>query len=141
MFPSHGSIRFVRIAVASAFLALPAAVLAAQYKVALSGAQEVPPVSSPASGTGTITVNDDGTVSGSLTTTGIASTAAHIHVGSAGKNGPVIVPLAKSGDNGYSVPASAKLTGEQMKSLKTGDLYVNVHSAAHPGGEIRAQLK
>ncbi len=109
-------------------------------KVTLSGSQEVPPVTTSASGSGVITINPDKSVSGSITTSGISPTAAHIHVGGAGKNGPVIVPLAKSGD-GFSVPAGAKLTDEQMKSFQAGDLYVNVHSAAHPGGEIRAQLK
>ena len=112
-----------------------------EVKVTLSGSQEVPPVTTSASGNGAITVNPDKTVSGSIATKGISATAAHIHAGAAGKNGSVIVPLAKSGDSGFAVPPGAKLTDEQMKSFKAGDLYVNVHSAAHPGGEIRAQLK
>ena len=115
--------------------------LADDMKVSLSGSQEVPPVTTSASGSGTITVNPDGSVSGSVTTTGINATGAHIHVGAADKNGPVIIPLSKSGDNVWTVVPAAKLSGEQMKSFKAGDLYVNVHSAAHPGGEIRAQLK
>ena len=57
-----------------------------------------------ASGSGTITVADDGAVSGSVSTTGVAGTAAHIHEGAAGANGPVIVPLTKDGDT-YKVPA------------------------------------
>jgi len=113
---------------------------AADIKVNLSGANEVPPVTTAASGGGTITVGDDGSVSGSVSTTGVAGTAAHIHEGAAGKNGPVIVPLTKEGDT-YKVPASAKLTEAQMASFKAGNLYVNVHSAANPGGEIRGQLK
>jgi hypothetical protein len=113
---------------------------AADIKVTLSGANEVPPVTTSASGGGTITVRDDGSVSGSVSTTGVAGTAAHIHEAPAGKNGPVIVPLTKEGDT-YRVPAGAKLTDAQMASLKAGSLYVNVHSAANPGGEIRGQLK
>ena len=112
-----------------------------EVKVTLSGAQEVPAVTTSASGSGTIMINADKSVSGSVTTTGIAGTAAHIHLAAAGKNGPVIVPLTKSGDNVWSVPAGAKLTDDQFKAYKAGDLYVNVHSAANPGGEIRAQLK
>ena len=108
-------------------------------ELSLSGANEVPPVQTSASGTGTITVGADGAVSGSIKTTGVAGTMAHIHAGAAGKNGPVIVPLTKAGD-GWAVPAGAKLTSEQMKSYQAGELYVNVHSDAHKGGEIRAQL-
>jgi hypothetical protein len=115
-------------------------VLAADIKVTLSGANEVPPVTTSASGGGTITVGDDGSVSGSVSSTGVAGTAAHIHEGAAGTNGAVIVPLAKDGDT-YKVPAGAKLTEAQMASFKAGNLYVNVHSAANPGGEIRGQLK
>lgn len=106
----------------------------------LSGSQEVPAVTVTGSGTGTITVAPDGAVSGSVKTTGVNGNAAHIHVGAAGTNGPVIIPLTKSGDE-YSVPAGAKLTEEQMKRYKAGELYVNVHTVANPGGEVRAQLK
>jgi hypothetical protein len=106
----------------------------------LAGDQEVPAVTTTASGTGTITVNDDKSVSGSVMTKGINASAAHIHEGAKGKNGPVIIPLTKSGDNTFTVPAGTKLTDAQMESLKSGNLYVNVHSAANPNGEIRAQL-
>jgi len=52
----------------------------------------------------------------------------------------VIVPFTKEGDK-FSAPAGAKLTPDQLKAYKAGELYVNVHSAANPGGEVRAQLK
>ena len=124
-----------------AFLtALGTTAFAADIKVSLSGANEVPPVTTKATGEGTIMVADDGSVSGSVTTSGVAGTAAHIHEGAAGKNGPVIVPLTKEGDT-YKVPAGAKFTAAQMTSFKAGNLYINVHSAAHPGGEVRGQLK
>jgi hypothetical protein len=113
---------------------------AADVKVTLSGASEVPPVTTSAAGTGTISVADDGSVSGSITTTGMQGKAAHIHIAAAGKNGPVILPLTKDGDT-YKVPAGAKLDADQLKAFKAGELYVNAHTAANPGGEVRGQLK
>jgi hypothetical protein len=98
-------------------------------------------VKTSAKGDGTITVKDDKTVSGSITVSGLTPTAAHIHEGAAGKNGGVIIPLTKKGDNTFEVPAGTKLTDAQYEAYKKGDLYVNVHTAANPGGEIRAQLK
>jgi hypothetical protein len=109
-------------------------------KVNLTGAEEVPPVNTQAKGTGTFRVADDGTVTGSVTTEGVSGTMAHIHQGAKGQNGPVIVPLTKNGDT-YTVPEGRKLTPAQMDALKAGNLYVNVHSNAHKGGEIRAQLQ
>jgi hypothetical protein len=125
----------------SAMFLVAGVALAADVKVALSGDQEVPPVKTEASGAGTITVNADKTLSGSVTTKGITATAAHIHEAPAGKNGGVAVPLAKDGDGKWTVPAGAKLTDAQYAAFQSGGMYVNVHSAAHPDGEIRAQLK
>jgi dolichyl-phosphate-mannose--protein O-mannosyl transferase len=111
-------------------------------KISLSGAQEVPPVTTNASGSGTITVAPDGSVSGSVTTSGVEATMAHIHEAAPGQqNGQVIIGLTKTADNVWSTPAGAKLTETQMQSLKNGSLYVNVHSATNKSGEIRAQLK
>jgi len=110
--------------------------------VKLSGSEEVPPVTTSASGSGTITVKDDKTVSGSVKTSGVAGSMAHIHIAPAGRNGPVIITLAKGSDgNTWSVPAGAKLTDAQYDAYKAGGLYVNVHSAANKGGEVRGQLK
>lgn len=117
------------------------AAFGADVKVTLSGDQEVPPVKTAAAGSGTITIGDDKSVSGSVTTTGIAATMAHIHTSPGGCAGKVIIPLEKNGDNGWKVPAGAKLTDDQMKEFKAGGLYVNVHSAANKGGEICGQLK
>ena len=108
--------------------------------VHLNPGEDVPPAQSSGSGSGTIRVAEDGSVSGSVTTTGVQGTMAHIHQGAKGANGPVIVPLTKSGDT-YTVPASAKLNAAQMQALKDGNLYVNVHSDKYKGGEIRGQLK
>lgn len=109
-------------------------------KVTLSGDQQVPPVSTSASGSGTIAVSSDQSVSGTVTVSGMEATAAHIHDGARGQNGPVIIPLTKTSENTWAVPSGAKLTDAQYKSYLAGNLYVNVHSAAHKGGEIRAQV-
>lgn len=113
---------------------------AVEVDVKLSGDNEVPAVKTSARGEGKITVGDDGSISGSITTSGMSATMAHIHTGEAGKNGHPVVSLQKRGDT-FEVPAGTKLDAEQMKAFKAGDLYINVHSASHMGGEIRGQLK
>ena len=109
-------------------------------KTHLTGAEEVPPVSTSAMGNASFTVSKDGAVKGSVTTTGVQGTAAHIHQGAKGQNGGVIVPLTKNGDT-YTAPEGAKLTEAQLSAFKAGNTYVNVHSAANKGGEIRGQLQ
>ncbi len=108
--------------------------------VTLSGRHEVPPVNTGATGNAGITVNSDCTVKGNITASGMTATAAHIHQGAAGANGPVIVPFTKTGDNTFASPENAKLNEQQCAAYKAGNTYVNVHSSANPGGEIRAQL-
>jgi CHRD domain. len=114
---------------------------AAEVHTTLAGNNEVPAVTTSAKGNGVITVNPDMSLSGSVKTSGVDGTMAHIHQAAAGKNGPVIVPLEKKGANEWVVPAGAKFTDAQYKAYKSGDLYYNVHSDAHKGGEIRGQLK
>jgi len=136
--------RYVRSLVAAAALVAgmdSTSATAADVKVHLTGAEEAPPVTTSASGTGTITIAADKSVSGSVKTTGIDGTMAHIHVGAPGESGPPIITLTKGADGVWSVPSGSKLTDEQYASYKAGNLYVNVHSAEHKPGEIRAQLK
>jgi hypothetical protein len=133
-------IKTMRSTLLAALLLSAASVMAQTANVDLRGSNEVPANPSTASGTGNISVAADKSVSGSVTTTGIEGRAAHIHTGAAGANGPVIVGLTKNGDNGWVVPPGAKLSDEQYAAYVAGTLYVNVHSAAHPGGEIRGQL-
>jgi hypothetical protein len=112
--------------------------LAGDMKVTLAGDQEVPAVKTDASGNGTITVNADKTVSGSVTVKGVNATAAHIHEGAAGKNGGVIIPLTKSGDT-FSVPAAADRCA--IRGIQKGELYVNVRrreSERRDSGATRA---
>jgi hypothetical protein len=115
---------------------------AEDLKLTLSGDQEVPAVTTSAKGEGKIKIGDDKSVSGKVTTSGIQGTMAHIHEGKApGENGPPIITLTKGMDDSWTVPKDSKLTDEQYEAFKTGRLYVNVHSAEHKGGEIRAALK
>jgi hypothetical protein len=127
--------------VAAALAVMVGSASATDVKVKLVGAEETPPVTSSATGTGTIVIAADKSVSGTIKTTGIDGTVAHIHVGAPGVAGPPIITLTKSADGTWMVPAGSKLTDDQYASFKAGNLYVNVHSAAHPPGEIRAQLK
>ncbi|MGV8866715.1 MAG: CHRD domain-containing protein [Janthinobacterium svalbardensis] len=111
------------------------------HDVTLTGAQEVPANTSTASGSSTIRVAHDRSISGGVRYTGMLATVAHIHEAPAGANGPVIVPLVKTAEGMFAVQAGAMLTPPQYASYQAGKLYVNVHSAAYPAGEIRAQLK
>jgi hypothetical protein len=129
------------MSVAAAVLLCSASAVAQQsVNLALSGASEVPAVSTSASGSGQFSVAADHTLSGKFTVSGITATAAHVHEAAAGANGPVIVKLAKNADGSFMVPPGTKLNDAQYASFVAGNLYVNVHSDAHPGGEIRAQL-
>jgi hypothetical protein len=111
-----------------------------EQKVALIGASEVPAVASAATGTATVDVKPDRSVKVLVVVTGMTATASHIHEAAAGANGPVIVPFTKTGDNTFASADGAKLTDAQYESYKAGKLYVNVHSAANPGGEVRGQI-
>ena len=110
-------------------------------KADLKSASEVPPVDSK--GTGLVTATFD-TASkklswkGSVTGLSGSATAAHFHSGEAGKNGGVVVPIAGA-DRG-SFEGSATLTDAQAEELMAGKWYVNVHTAANKGGELRGQV-
>ena len=106
----------------------------------LTGAQEVPANPSTASGKSMIMIGADHSVTGSVQVTGMTPTMAHIHEAAKGTNGPVIVPFVKTGDNMFGPAPGAKLTDAQYESYKAGKLYINVHSATYPGGEIRMQM-
>ena len=131
-----------RVAFATLLAASIGLANAADVKVTLSGDQEVPAVTTDAKGTGKIKIAADKSVTGKITTKGVEGTMAHIHEASApGQNGPPIITLKKGTDGSWMVPAGSKLTDAQYESFKAGNLYVNVHSAEHKGGEIRAALK
>ena len=121
-------------------LAASAKYEATGQQVRLDGSKEVPPVTTSAYGTGTVNIAPDRSVVVTLSVVDMTPTAAHIHEGAAGTNGPVIVPLRKISENAFVAADGARLTDAQYASYKAGNLYVNVHSARFPGGEVRAQI-
>lgn len=118
----------------------PIPAMSQSVDVMLEGSQEVPPVTTSAAGRATIDVSSDKIVTGTITTSGIDAKAAHIHTGAPGVSGPVIIPFVKMSDNTWVPKAGAILSDEQYKDYMDGNLYINVHSAAYPAGEIRGQL-
>jgi hypothetical protein len=111
----------------------------------LTGLGENPPNASPAIGFGTVTLNDAQTlitVDESWSGLTAPATASHIHTGAPGTNGPVTfpfsgVPAATSG----SIPEQTfAINAAQVAALLSGGMYMNVHTANFPGGEIRGQL-
>ncbi|HTW51450.1 MAG TPA: CHRD domain-containing protein [Stellaceae bacterium] len=108
----------------------------------LSNAAEVPPTTGSGSGTATVTL-DTATkaITYNVTYSGLSgpAAAAHIHCGAAaGANAGVAVPFK---DAASPITGTATLTDAQMADLEAGKCYVNIHTAANKGGEIRAQLQ
>jgi hypothetical protein len=114
------------------------------FKIPLSGALELPPVETPGTGTADLAY-DPATrlVTWVITYSGLSgpATAAHFH-GPAGPEGkaPVVVWLSKQGSSPENpIKGQATLTPEQAQQFTTGQWYINVHTQANPGGEIRGQ--
>lgn len=148
------------VAFAAVAALLPAVVLGqattSKYEARLTGANEVPAVTTTATGTFTATLDEAaGTIAWTLSVPAITNaTAAHLHTGAAGANGGVVLSLfaAPTGSPASSINASgtaraADLVGPMagnlpgfVAALKAGTLYANVHTTANAGGEIRAQV-
>ncbi len=115
---------------------------AEKFKATLNGKSEVPPTTS--SGTGTADIDYDAAtkkLSWKLTYSGLTgpAKAAHFHgPAEPGKNGGVV--LAIPGATKSPAEGSATLTDAQAADLEAGKLYINVHTEANPGGEIRGQV-
>jgi hypothetical protein len=120
----------------------PALAETVTLKASLAAAQEVPPNDSTGSGTVTITYDTgskklswDGSYSG---LSGPA-TAGHFHgPADPGKNAGVVVPITDA--KSPSFKGSADLTDAQAADLLAGKWYVNIHTDAHKGGELRGQV-
>ena len=128
-------------AIALSVFLLGSVAMAHAAEVKLSGAEEVPAVHTSSTGEGKINVAADKSVSGSVNTRGVNGSAAHIHLGAAGKAGAVVITLDKIADTVWGVPNDARLTDAQYKKYEAGELYVNVHSDKYKDGEIRGQIK
>ena len=109
--------------------------------VPLSGQNEVPPNSSGGSGTGKVEL-DGNVIKWNITYSGTTGpvTAGHFHGPAvAGANAGVVVPFA--GPLASPIIGSATLTPAQVDQVKQGLWYINLHTAANPGGELRGQVK
>jgi hypothetical protein len=112
--------------------------------VTLNGNQETPPVTTTASGSASVILNADATVTYDETVTGLTPSAAHFHNGAAGVAAPVVknISLVNNTATGTwtSADATQPLTDVLLRELVKGRLYLNAHTSANPGGEIRGQV-
>ncbi len=147
-------------AVAVGVMALVPATMSAQtaeteYEASLSGTSEVPANQSTATGTFSATLNATGDLEWTLSVPTITdATAAHLHLGAAGENGPVVVSLFTAPSTGAvdTITTSGTATATSLvgplagdfaafvTALNAGEIYVNVHTTALPAGEIRGQV-
>ena len=112
-----------------------------EMNVPLSGKNQVPPNASTAVGMARVDLSGM-TLKWTVTYSGTTGpvTAGHFHGPAAeGANAGVVLPF--SGSMASPIQGSATLTQAQVDQLKAGLWYVNLHTAAHPGGEIRGQVR
>lgn len=126
----------------ASFMALGASAFAEEmkFKADLSGGEEVPPVETAATGTADITYDTESKeLSWTVEHSGLSGdvTAAHFHGPAApGENAPPVVPIEVAN----LAQGSATLDDTQATALTDGQLYLNLHTAANPDGEIRGQV-
>jgi hypothetical protein len=105
-----------------------------------TGALETPPNGSTATASARYSLNQPaGTLTYGVEFQGLVPTVAHIHTGAAGVAGPILFPLTQTGPTTFSGTTPA-LSNASLIALATEGLYLNIHTAAFPGGEIRDQL-
>jgi hypothetical protein len=138
----NSKILFSSIAAVAMLAASSAIAEQVKMKAELSGAQEVPPTTSQGKGNADITFDTASKqLSWTVNYSGLSGppTAAHFHgPAEAGKNAGVAVPIPNQATS--PVTGSHTLTDAQASDLLAGRYYVNVHTAASPGGEIRGQV-
>jgi CHRD domain len=128
------------VGAAALVLASPSFAETVKLKADLKAATEVPPTTSKGSGSVAATYD---TASKKLSWKGSykdlsgPATMAHFHSGEVGKNGPVVVPITPATS---PLEGSTTLTDAQAAELLAGKWYVNVHTDANKGGEIRGQV-
>jgi hypothetical protein len=118
-----------------------ASTLSAQiyYTASLTGAQEVPPTGSTATGKACLVLNGTSlTVTVNNTTFATTPNAGHIHREAVGLIGPVIIPFVKVNNNAWT--ASTTVTPAMIADLNAGLWYANLHTTQFSGGEIRGQI-
>jgi hypothetical protein len=128
---------FLTVAVAASFASVGWSQW--QLEAVLNGANETPPVPTAATGFASVTLNlPSNSLSYHVRVTGLLGAKAHIHTGAVGVPGPPIITLT-GGPTVYE-GVSAPLTTADVITLLTEGMYVNVHTPAFPGGEVRGQL-
>jgi len=113
------------------------------YEANLDGGQEVPAVATSASGQARVEVDAKGLMRWTVDYRGLSGpvTAAHVHgPAGPGQNAGVLIPLEVPA-GGASFSGQARISPEQSTQLSSGQWYVNLHTARHPSGEIRGQLR
>lgn len=114
------------------------------YDATLSGAQEVPPATTAATGVAEVQLNTNtNTLKWKVTYSGLTgpATGGHIHgPADMGQNAGVVIPFT-SDLNAQPITGQANLSAQQAAQLAAGQWYVNIHTARYPGGEIRGQLR
>lgn len=118
---------------------------AIMFDAFLNGAQEVPAVSTTATGTASFSLNSTMTaITYLVQVNGLsgAITGAHLHEATAGNNGAVVVNLTPSvvGNVIAGTITGTDLTQELLESMLSSGVYINIHTAANPNGEIRGQI-
>jgi len=129
-----------------ALIAEPAYAQVFRINVRMNSTQEVPSLTAPGTAAARITVNTTTrAISGTVNFSGLSApaTAGHIHLAPAGSNGPVIIPLVgglRVTSGRMRVPPATVLLPAQLRALRSNRLYLNIHTSANPGGEIRGQI-